>query len=72
MNKEVEFARRVREIRLEHYGEHGLEELTRALKIPAQTWLNYERGGMMPASVLLAFLDVTGADARRLFVIDSE
>ncbi|MGO9464825.1 MAG: hypothetical protein ACLQIB_06270 [Isosphaeraceae bacterium] len=66
MNKHDLLARRVREIRLEHFGEDGLEELAQALKIPAQMWLDYERGVGMPAAVLLAFLDVTGADARRL------
>jgi len=67
MRKNELLARRVREIRLEHYGEDGLEDLARALKIPARTWLNYEQGVWIPATVLLAFLDVTRADARRLF-----
>jgi len=72
MNGKSEFARRVRAIRVEQYGEDRLEDLARALKIPARTWLNYEQGVGMPATVLLAFLDVTRADARRLFIDDSD
>ena len=33
-----------------------------ALGLPARTWLNYEGGVTMPATVLLSFLDLTGAD----------
>ena len=70
MNKKALLARRVREIRLEHFGEYGVDILAQALKIPPQTWLNYERGVTMPAEVLLGFLEVTGADPQSLLTGD--
>ncbi len=62
MNRKVSLARRVHEIRHYLYGENGLDALAGALRVPAQTWLNYERGVTMPAEVLLDFLEVTGVD----------
>lgn len=53
-------ARRVREIRVEQFGEAGVERLAGLLGIPPRTWLNYEAGVAMPALVLLRFLRVTG------------
>jgi len=55
-------AKRVREVRTELYGEDRIENLARALRVPTQTWLNYERGITMPAVVLLKFLEITGAN----------
>ncbi len=66
MNKKALLARRIREIRLELYGENGLPTLAQSLKVPAETWLNYERGVTMPADVLLEFLELTGADPQSL------
>ena len=54
-------ARRVREIREELYGEHGVSLLTMELGLPAGTWLNYEAGVSVPATVILRFIEVTGA-----------
>jgi len=62
MNRKTSLARRLREIRNYLYRENGVDGLARALRIPAQTWLNYERGIIMPAEVLLDFLEVTGVD----------
>jgi len=67
MNKKALLGCQLRQIRLEHFGEDGLNVLARALNIPPQTWLNYERGVTMPAEVLLGFLQVTGADPQSLF-----
>jgi len=58
-------ARRVRQVRLELYFDDG-EELAESLGLPLRTWLNYEAGYVMPATVLLEFIDVTGADPRWL------
>jgi len=66
MDRKALLARRVREIRLERYGEQGVGTLAQALDIPVQTWLNYERGVTLPAEVLLGFLEVTGADPQSL------
>ena len=62
MNRNASLAQRLCEIRHDLYGEHGAEALARALNVPIQTWLNYERGVTMPAVVLLEFLEVTEAD----------
>jgi len=57
---------RVREIREEQFGEHGVRLVARAIGLPPQTWLNYEDGVTMPATVLLQFIERTGADPRWL------
>src|SRR5262245_9293469 len=54
-------AARVREIRLEQYGEHGGPLLADALGLPFRTWWNYEAGVTIPAPVILRFIEVTGA-----------
>jgi hypothetical protein len=55
-------SRRLREIRRELFGERGGPELARRLNLPARTWYNYETGVSVPAEVLLAFIEQTGAD----------
>lgn len=50
---------RLRQIRLELFGEHGGPELARRLDIPARTWYNYETGVTVPAEVMLSFIDQT-------------
>lgn len=61
MNVKASLSRRLREIRQELFGEHGGPELARRLNLPARTWYNYETGVTVPAEVLLAFIDQTGA-----------
>lgn len=55
-------SRRLREIRQELFGDHGGPELARRLELPARTWYNYETGVTVPAEVLLAFIEQTGAN----------
>src|SRR5262249_25494137 len=55
-------AQRVREIREDLYGPHGARSLADALELPAETWVNYERGVIIPAQVILAFIEITDAD----------
>lgn len=52
--------RRIREIRMERYGEHGAALAAEAVCVPAKTWSNYESGVAIPASVILQFIAVTG------------
>ncbi len=59
-------ADRVREIRLERYGEHGAPLLARQLRIPPRAWINYESGHTIPGEILLGFIAVTGADPQWL------
>jgi hypothetical protein len=55
-------ARRVAEIRRKTLGADGVPRLAERLGLPVQTWRNYEAGVVMPATVLLKFIEVTGAD----------
>jgi hypothetical protein len=52
--------RRICEIRQERFGE-VVEPLAKALRIPPQTWRNYEAGCTIPAEVLLSFIALTKA-----------
>ncbi len=52
-------ARRIREVRLDLYGEHGGPLLAEALEVPFRTWLNYEKGCTIPATSILRFIEVT-------------
>ena len=62
VNVKALLSRRLREVRQELFGEHGGPELARRLNLPARTWYNYETGVTVPAEVLLAFIDQTGAN----------
>jgi hypothetical protein len=62
VNVKASLSRRLREIRQEIFGEHGGPELARRLSLPARTWYNYETGVTVPAEVLLAFIEQTGAN----------
>ena len=59
-------ARRIREIRVEQFGECGGALLAEILGLPERTWHNYESGVTIPAPVILHFVEVTGADPRWL------
>jgi hypothetical protein len=67
-----QLASRVREIRLEKFGEDGVAKLSQALNIPARTWENFESGVMIPAWTLLHFMEVTGVDPHWLFSGEGE
>jgi hypothetical protein len=62
----VELSKRVRLIRTALFGEHGGDEVARALGLPAQTWSNYESGVTIPGHVLLGFIVLTSVDPRWL------
>ncbi len=59
-------AARVREVRRELYGERGAPILAEDLELPTRTWLNYESGVVIPATVILRFIDLTRANPRWL------
>ncbi len=59
-------AQRVREIRVERFGESGRPLLAETLGLPERTWHNYESGVNIPALVILQFLEMTGANPRWL------
>jgi len=59
----AEVAGRVRQVRLELYGENGGPLLAGALRLPYRRWIDYERGGAsIPGDVLLRFVEHTRAD----------
>ncbi len=72
MNRKASLARRICEVRRDLYGEYGTDTLATALKIPSQTWCNYERGVTMPADIMLEFLNITGTDPHWLLTGEGE
>ena len=63
---------RVRQIRLERFGDDGVSALSRALEIPASTWEHYEGGVTIPAWAILQFIEITGADPHWLLTGEGE
>lgn len=55
-------SKRLAEIRRDLFGDEGIPTIAEALHLPPLTWMNYERGVVMPATVLLCVLDLTSAD----------
>jgi hypothetical protein len=53
---------RVQQIRREIFGEEGIPSLAEVMGLPSRTWENYEAGVTIPATVLLGFIEITGAD----------
>jgi hypothetical protein len=52
-------AERLKNVRVELFGEHAGPKLAHLLGIPFRTWYNYEIGVTVPAEVILRFIDVT-------------
>ena len=67
-----DLTRRVREIREDLYGEHGIDVLATEMGLPVHTWLNYEAGVSVPATVILRFIVVTGAAPHWLLTGEGE
>ncbi|RUL88872.1 hypothetical protein [Tautonia sociabilis] len=57
-----DLAGRIREIRLELYGENGGPLLASALDLPFHRWAEFESGMAMPGEIMLRFLMLTQAD----------
>ena len=55
------FLGRIALARQQVYGDRGISALAEALGIPAQTWVNYESGVMIPDAIILKFVCLTGA-----------
>jgi hypothetical protein len=53
---------RLRQVRIELYGEHGGPKLAALLRVPPRSWYNYEVGVTVPADVLLRFLLITSVN----------
>jgi hypothetical protein len=52
---------RLRALRRDRYGDYGIPALAEELGIPALTWAHYEAGVVIPGTILLQFLAITGA-----------
>lgn len=65
-------ARRVREIRRALVGEDGGPLLAEALDLPARTWRNDEAGVMIPATVILRLIEISGASPHWLLTGEGE
>ena len=63
---------RLREIRLELYGEHGGPILAQQLGLPYRTWHSYEGGAAIPGPLILRFLEVTRANPHWLITGEGE
>ena len=53
------FPDRIAEVRRDHFGDEGVPAIADALQLPHRTWMNYEKGVVMPATVLLCFINLT-------------
>lgn len=53
---------RIVEVRRDIFGDEGGNALAESLQLPERTWANFERGVVMPASVLLRFLKLTSVE----------
>ena len=62
MNPSHVLAVRLREVRVEMFGDHGGPVMAEALGLPIRTWDHYESGVIIPGLVLLRFIEITGAD----------
>ncbi len=69
-DRKAAIAGRLRLIRSEIFGEHGIPELADRLGIPFRTWFNYEKGVTIPGEILLQFLIIT--DTEPLWVLGGE
>ena len=67
-----ELATRVRQIRVELFGEHGGPLLAEKLRLPFRTWHHYEEGCTIPAHSILRFIEVTEADPHWLLTGEGE
>ena len=65
-------ARRLREVRLELYGENGGPLLAEVLGLPARTWAHYEAGVTIPGLVILRFIDATRVEPHWLLTGEGE
>ena len=68
----VGLAERIREIRIDLYGNNGGPILAQALRIPFRTLHNYENGYTIPAPTILQFIELTGAHPHWLLTGEGE
>src|SRR5688500_10196709 len=57
----AKMARRLRQVRIERFGEDGMAIAADLMCVTAETWRGYEMGDAIPALVVLQFSEITGA-----------
>jgi hypothetical protein len=72
MNWNDSLARRLREVRIAVYGEHGAPLLAADLGLPARTWAHYESGVTIPGLVVLNLIEITGVAPHWLLTGEGE
>jgi hypothetical protein len=65
-------ADRLRQVRLDKYGENGGPLLAKEIGIPTRTWIRFESGDPIPSPVLLRFMELTGVDPQWLLSGEGE
>jgi hypothetical protein len=63
--KSSDLAQRIRQVRDDRFGS-DVEALARIMGVPAETWLNFEAGVNLPATILLEFIAATDVEPRWL------
>ena len=63
---------RVREIRLEKFGANGVANVSQAMNVAPRTWDHFENGVMIPACIILQFIELTGVEPRWLLTGDGD
>ena len=68
----LDFLARLRQARRDAYGDddEGVARLAGDLGIPPGTWVNYEAGVIIPDTIMLRFVGLTGSDPRWLLTGD--
>ena len=57
-----ELAGRLKRLRIHLFGEGGVPEIAARLGLPRMTWSNYEAGVVVPATVVLLLIELTGVE----------
>ena len=60
-------ATHLRSIREELYGEHGAPLLADKVGVPQRIWHGFETGMVVPAEIILRFIEVTGSNPHWLY-----
>jgi hypothetical protein len=68
----IGFMSRLSHARREFYGEDGIPQLALTLGIPPRTWVNFESGVVIPDTIILGFLCLTGVSPQWLLTGEGE
>jgi hypothetical protein len=72
MSIKSDLAKRIREVRLKLYGEHGGPLLARKLRVPYRELHDYEAGGTVPADAILRLIEQTRVNPHWLLTGEGE